>query len=282
MIKKFKSWFMRYKINYKKYTKNPKKLKINTEIGDKEYQSCLNAAITEAEHENKFNPYIFKSYLHYFMTEPFSVTDVANYLNRIREIKHEVYYKIQSNASDYDEILNTLEKDDFIAINTSRHNVILKVYKVKRSVPCNKTRDFIIKTYLYDVRSPLETMLLVDNGVIHEITFHKYAHGMNKECGFISPVVYSYGCIKNLKNLKAYYLNPNTNVHCYFIIMEYLHGIRYKNMYNDLTIEKNVEIINNRLKKRLHYHNDMKSSNIFQMDYSIGIIDFGESNYTPG
>jgi hypothetical protein len=281
MIKKFKSWVMRYNINYKKYTKNPKKLKIFTEIDDKEYQSCLNAAITNAEHENKFNPYIFKTYLHYFMSEPFSVTDVTNYLNRIRDIKQEVYYKIQSNATDYDEIVNILEKDDYIAINTSRRNVILKVYKVKRPVPCNKTRDFIIKTYLYDARSPLQTILLLDNGVIHEITFHKYAHEMNKECGFISPVVYSYGCIKNLKNIKAYYWNPNASVQCYFIIMEYLHGIRYKNMYNDLTIEKNAEIISHRLIKRLHYNNEMKSSNNFHIDYSIGIIDFGESNNTP-
>ena len=272
---RIKNWFM----HWGKKRKNPKTLVINTNIDLDEHKMCYYRMLSNIEKDTKYSIDVLRTYYRHFHQNEEKETE--QFIDRIRTIKTDVVCKLQFGAKERKEIIDLLETDNYYAMNTHKRNVIMKVYKVKRPVPCNKTRDYIIKVYLYDTLSPPETVASIQSGVPNEITFQKYAYELNKECGFISPIIESYGFIRNISKLKAYYWNPEATVHCYYIIMEYLQGQNYANMYQDVKIERDVEIVSNRLKKRLLYHNDLNRSNIIVMEHTIGIIDYGESDYMP-
>ena len=208
----------------------------------------------------------FRSYLNCFYDYQISEIEMERILITIQNIRNTVKNdRAFFSSKDGYKILNIINSDNpFYSKKTKDTTVSL--FKIK-----HMDKIAIVKMYEYFPKYIFSKCLL-EHRVENEIVFQKYAETLNEDCHFISPKIYSYGTVSKPVNPDI----PETKI--LFIIMEYIPGISLKCLDFRPDVCKQIYEIDQRLKRRMLNHNDIKSTNIMvSQKNSLVLLDYGES-----
>ena len=130
----------------------------------------------------------------------------------------------------------------------------------------------VVKIYKY-YTDDIFSKYFIENKFENEIILQKYAETLNADCNFISPKIYSFGSLLQIKNTIS-------EIHYLYIIMEHIPGITLQHIDFRPDVCKKIYDIDRKLKCHLLNHNDLKSRNIIITENDdVVILDYGESSH---
>jgi serine/threonine protein kinase len=265
--------------------KNPKQLFVRVDISKKEHEEVLQEMKEYVRKENrpKKNVEYYKRYLKHLFDRDLETSEVEHIVTTLENARNYVKGKMSFPLmSEKNWVRELLKQNQYFSRSISRPGVIVKLFKTNGLVDPEK--EVIVKVYLYDNHCK-SVLYSVEESILNEIVFQKYARTLNRTLDFISPELYSYG---EIMNYLPYQGAPFYK--CQFLIMEYIPHITLKNaLYNAETMKhiyERVDAIDSNLKMHLLHHNDLHDSNILVNATNptspypeICLIDFGEADY---
>ena len=198
------------------------------------------------------------------------------------EIQHimEIYNQRQDKQDNFLQKLDVFQKQkkhEFASFANNRHFHIASC-----SFLYYYHQNYFTKVYVYDDDFKKNIVL---SKIIAEIYFQQFVTCFNSpdKCNFAVPKIYNYGFIHNhdfTDKLVFYFTMENTNA----ITLDKLNSVTLNNI-NKIPVhigglKYRAMCINNCLKKRGFFHNDLHSNNIMisKLNSEMFIIDYGESS----
>jgi hypothetical protein len=135
----------------------------------------------------------------------------------------------------------------------------------------------LLKEYMYFTslsrNSPI--VKLFEEKFFKEIYLQMITKEIEEECEVSIPSIIEFGKFKKK--------NKGVLENYFYIIMDFIEGENPVNLENCENLRNKVDAINDCLKRKNIYHNDLNSGNaIIKKDGTITLIDFGEATETEG
>ena len=239
---------------------------INTNLDPEVIDIFYKEILKEETNSILKNVNYFRSYLKCFYDYEISEFEMERILITIQNIRNTVKNdRAFFSSKDGYKILNIIKSSNAFYSKKTKDTTV-SLYKIE-----HMGKPAIVKMYEYHPKYIFSKCLL-EHRVENEIVFQKYAETLNDECDFISPQIYSYGTTSKLVKPDI----PETKI--LFIIMEYIPGISLKCLDFRPDVCKQIYEIDQRLKRRMLNHNDIKSTNIIVSEKDgLVLLDYGES-----
>jgi len=135
----------------------------------------------------------------------------------------------------------------------------------------------LLKEYMYFTSLPRNSPILklFEEKFFKEIYLQMITKEIEKECEVSIPSIIEFGKFKKYKK--------GVRENYFYIIMDFIEGEDPFNLKNCEELREKVNAINDCLKRKNIYHNDLNSGNvIIKEDGTITLIDFGEATETEG
>jgi tRNA A-37 threonylcarbamoyl transferase component Bud32 len=135
-----------------------------------------------------------------------------------------------------------------------------------------KAKERLYKIYNYNGNT------IVEETIVREIAFQKFAESLNDHCKFQTPKILDYGKINNVIT--------NTKLDFDYIMFIEMEFLNYKPLTKAMnhsschSISNKINNIEKCMEQNKLYHNDLHQENIFfdEPTGTIGIIDYGEAS----
>jgi hypothetical protein len=137
--------------------------------------------------------------------------------------------------------------------------------------------NLLLKEYMYITSMSLKSPIvkLFEEKFFKEIYMQMIAKEIEEKCEVSIPSIIEFGKFKK-------YNKGDLDENYFYIIMDFIEGENPVNLEKCEELKTKVKAINECLKSKDIYHNDLNSGNVIINDGTITLIDFGEATQTEG
>ena len=198
-------------------------------------------------------------------TFSFPYTELLN--KEISTSPTDLYLEIKEKG----EVLNDKPHSRLFMVDGERGGIIskMKAYKYPKG-------NLLLKEYMYITSMSRNSRIvkLFEEKFFKEIYLQMITKEIEKDCEVSIPSIIEFGKFKKK--------NKGVRENYFYIIMDFIEGENPVNLENCEELKTKVNAINECLKSKNIYHNDLNSGNVIINDGTITLIDFGEATQTEG
>ena len=203
-------------------------------------------------------------------TFSFPYTELLN--KEISTSPTDLYLEIKEKGK----VLNDKPHSRLFMVDGERGGIIFKMKAYKYSKGNYPKGNLLLKEYMYITSMSLDSPIvkLSEEKFFKEIYLQMITKEIEEECEVSIPSIIEFGKFEKYNNgdLENYF----------FIIMDFIEGENPVNLEKCEELKTKVKAINECLKSKDIYHNDLNSGNVIINDGTITLIDFGEATQTEG